>query len=171
MLMSGGVAKITFLCRCGHFIISSQKQLFFLKFTASHLLPHGVVGLANMTFLYNSGHFMIQFIANNLISRLTLTPLNPMFCRNCQMGFLFSAWHNLIPGKDILLNWSPFLPMRQTYRCADLNISCTFHQNMFSEMTTNSITHGAWGLVNQSYVKFWTFNTISNKNILVNVRV
>ena len=46
----------------------------------------------------------------------------------------------------------------------DLDISFTFYQNiLFSDIATSSLTHGGWGLLNQSSMNFWIFDAISNE--------
>ena len=85
---------------------------------------------------------------------MTLIPFHPTLysVRLPNMGFLFSHWHfDVIPSKDLLVNWSPFLPYEEwrvgkhDVLCADLDISCMLHHNLFGEMATNSLTHGGEG--------------------------
>ena len=49
--------------------------------------------------------------------------------------------------------------------CADLDISCIFHQIKFLEKLSLTPHQQGWGLLNLSFVHFWTFNAFSNKKI------
>ena len=153
----GELANMTFLCRSGH----PSSPIYTLM--RNDWLP-------NMNFMCGSGHFM-QFLAKEKLCELNSHPLGWTFVK-CDLSVqLWTFYVN--PSKMFLVNLPDALwgvvggGWESEILCADLDISCTFHQNNFSVMATNPLPMGT-GLLNLSSVHFITFNAISNKFLLAN---
>ena len=54
-----------------------------------------------------------------------------------------NIWYNSWQKHFSKLAPIPTLWGKHADLCADLDISCTFYQNIFNEMTTKSLTNGA----------------------------
>ena len=92
----------------------------------------------------------------------------PLRWRACKHTFLCSSWHFMyFLAGHFLVNW-PYLTIwrvrawQNEVLCADLDISCTFHQNNFLVKWPVTPYLWQWGLLN-CFVHFMTFNVISNR--------